>query len=496
MGAGDGGGAAVGDNASGADSGGSGGSADGTGGDTEILARSLARLLACSLSRHPRAFLTSTAGAGNAVEAGSVGVGDSGSDLSSKFSSFIGNPAIISIVADTIAAQSVQPPGREVYWTDPRIQTVSPEQRLGYGIKTYRGRPSTFKAMADAIAANDFVVIDGSQEALANCFDNRILQDPFMPATDLQKRFQRYCDPSSAHELYGGTDPSAVYPPVRKSKRLKGHPSPPQFTPIGMAASLALITQGGVPCHSGILRAVDVYCIWAHAASAGNIFQKLKEGGQNDPGDSKRSEIKLNLLPEVTARLKDEDDNHFYDRLAGRVWLLVDSDRSYTGLYQVLDLTDVHCTLDPLMGSTLFADATEMPVNRQDPHTDKRPEDNVRAFAVLSSVSSARAGKAVIGVKRNSASNIKKLLILRRHFVKFCLQIEEKMPEKLDTERLEIGWNIVCKLFKDENPGVFEMMSDVELQLLPFEYLVFDTDLIHWGGPYSISGYLNIRYHL
>ena len=51
MGAGDGGGAAVGDNASGADSGGSGGSADGTGGDTEILARSLARLLACSLAR-------------------------------------------------------------------------------------------------------------------------------------------------------------------------------------------------------------------------------------------------------------------------------------------------------------------------------------------------------------------------------------------------------------------------------------------------------------
>jgi len=39
-------------------------------------------------------------------------------------------------------------------------------------------------------------------------------------------------------------------------------------------------------------------------------------------------------------------------------------------------------------------------------------------------------------------------------------------------------------------------MSDVEIQLLPFEYLVFDTDLIHWGGPYCQSGYLNLRYHL
>ncbi len=67
-----------------------------------------------------------------------------------------------------------------------------------------------------------------------------------------------------------------------------------------------------------------------------------------------------------------------------------------------------------------------------------------------------------------------------RHFPKFCVLFGEILAEKSTIELYEIGWNVVCKLFKDANPYEVKVMSDVEIQLLPFEYLVFDTDLIHW----------------
>jgi hypothetical protein len=386
---------------------------------------------------------------------------------------------------------------REEYWAEERIQvkTISPEQRLENGIKTHRSVPSTFKLMEDAIEEDCFAIIDRSEQALGICTHIHMLLDPNVPQEARIKRYQRFCVDSPAHDPYGKADPSKRYLPVRRSPRLKENASTPQYVPT-IPDGCEQITQGGVPCHSGILRAVETYGIWAYGAGAKNIFQMLKEGGLNSPGDTLRKEIKLNLLPEVMCRLPEEDDDHLYDRQAGRAWLLIDLDESYKGFYQVLKLTDVHCNLDPIMASALFADARETLVGRQDQHTDKRPEDQVRAYAVLSSVSSARAGKANIGVKRNSAFNIKILIILRRHFPEFCVLFQKLMAEKLTMENFEIGWNIVCKLFKDENPYEFKVMSDVEIQLLPFEYLVFDTDLIHWGGPYCQSGYLNLRYHL
>jgi hypothetical protein len=64
----------------------------------------------------------------------------------------------------------------------------------------------------------------------------------------------------------------------------------------------------------------------------------------------------------------------------------------------------------------------------------------------------------------------------------------------LTTEEIEIGWNLVCKLFIAENHNEFKSMSAVKLHLLPFEYFVFDTDLVHWGGNYCQSWHLSIRY--
>ena len=106
----------------------------------------------------------------------------------------------------------------------------------------------------------------------------------------------------------------------------------------------------------------------------------------------------------------------------------------------------------------------------------------------------------------NSASNIKKVLKLRRRFPDFCAIfksirshkdperfLHEIMPGEKIEEKQEVGWDFVCKQFMDENPGEFKKMIAVEIQLLPFEWLVFDSDLIHWGGPYPQSGYLNIR---
>ncbi len=105
-----------------------------------------------------------------------------------------------------------------------------------------------------------------------------------------------------------------------------------------------------------------------------------------------------------------------------------------------------------------------------------------------------KLAKPILGSSATQQATL--LLILRRHFPKFCVLFGEILAEKSTIELFEIGWNVVCKLFKDANPYEFKVMSDVEIQLLPFECLVFDTDLIHWGGPYCQSGYLNLRFHI
>lgn len=266
------------------------------------------------------------------------------------------------------------------------------------------------------------------------------------------------------------------------------------------------------PCLDGILRTVDVYTNWAFGIdqvkpNAKTIFQFLHEGGKNSPGDSGRSEIKLDVLPKVTVKLPDEKDADYYDRHAGRAWLIVETINSYGKIYQGLDPTsDVSSRIELSMGSLLFANAIEKAVGRQVKHTDKKPEDKVSGYASLASYSSAKDGKAIIGVLRNSAPNLKKVLRLRRHFKKFCSLLKEVRsslsPSKflLKTmlqmpifQQQELAWDYICKLFMAENPNEFEEMSSIEIQLLPFEYLVFDTDLIHWGGPYSKSGQMNIR---
>jgi hypothetical protein len=66
--------------------------------------------------------------------------------------------------------------------------------------------------------------------------------------------------------------------------------------------------------------------------------------------------------------------------------------------------------------------------------------------------------------------------------------------QKLTADEIHIGWDLVCKLFIDENRNDLKLMSAVELHLLAFEYLIFDTDLVHWSGNCGRSGHLNIRY--
>ncbi len=92
------------------------------------------------------------------------------------------------------------------------------------------------------------------------------------------------------------------------------------------------------------------------------FFQTLLEEGKNCPGDNGRYDIKLNLLPEVTERLKDEDDGHFYDRHAGHAWLIIDAHNVPPSLFQVFELTDEGSILNTSMASFLFGDAREKTV--------------------------------------------------------------------------------------------------------------------------------------
>jgi hypothetical protein len=343
-----------------------------------------------------------------------------------------------------------------------------------------------------------FAILDLSKQALANCTCAKMLQDPFMSLSDLQKRFTRFTIPSHEHDPYGNTDLKSLYPVLRSSNRLAGSTGPElesQHKPP-VATGLEHITGGARPRLDAILRTVDVYAQWAFGIEAKTIFQALLGPGKNDPGDNGRLEIKLNKLPEVLERLEGEDDANFYDRHAGRAWLIVDAHNKHVSLFQVFKLTDVDYSFDSSMASLLFGDARKNTVQRQGPHADKRPEDKVRAIAALNSVSAAKDNKANVGIIRNSASNIQKLLILRRFFPKFreiFIRINSK-SQKLTADEIDIGWDLVCKLFIDENRNEFKSMSAVELHLLPFEYLVFDTDLVHWGGNYCRSGHLNIRY--
>ena len=266
-------------------------------------------------------------GGGDAVSGADMG-GES-ADLEASFLRFIEAPENLLKGATMVEGSSTQP--REVYWAGKGTpRTICPEQRLENNIKTYKIVPDTFKAMADAVQEDSFIIIDRSEQALRNCTHNDMLEDPGMSDKDLQRRYQRFCVESDAHDQNGKTDPSKRFPPLRRGAR-RAHESSPQFIP-SIPPGLDNITQGGVPCLSGILRAVETYSIWAYAADATNIFQKLKEGNENCPGDSLRKEIKLNLLPKVNIRLSGEPDDQFYDRLAGRAWLLIELGGAYTDL--------------------------------------------------------------------------------------------------------------------------------------------------------------------
>ncbi len=299
------------------------------------------------------------------------------------------------------------------------IRTITPEQRLDNDIPTHKGFPETFKAMHDKFKDEKLAIFDLSEQALANCTCALMLQDPFIPKIDIQKRYSRFCKPSVEHHPHGSTDLTSLHQFHRSSTRLAGRTRPEsQHTPP-VPTGLEHMTQGAVQCLDGILRTVDVYSQWAFGIEARTIFQKLLEESKNNHGENGRLEIKLNKLPAVLERLEGEDDDHFYDRHAGRAWLIVDAHNKHASLFQVFELTDVESSFDSSMVSLLFGDARENTVQRQDPRTDKRPEDKVRAVAALNSVSAAKDNKANVGIICNSAIYLQKILILRRFFLSF-----------------------------------------------------------------------------
>ena len=359
---------------------------------------------------------------------------------------------------------------------------------------------------------NDFTIINISKAVLDIADSRKIKADAFLSPDVLHKRYERLCISSLEHEPYGQIDLSKLKSQVKHKMSLRSFDSLPGKTKVpelGNDAEQRKSVSGSktnTACLSGILRAIDVYAEWAYKSKA-DIFQLLLEGNMNSPGDKGRSEIKMDQLPVVDERLPHESDDHLYDRHAGRAMIVCTLEYSFSGIYQGLPpQAGLPSSLDQSMGSVLYANAISQHVMRQDGHTDKRPEDKVQAFAGLTSFSAAKDGRANVGVVLNSASNIKKVLKLRRRFPDFCAIfksirshkdperfLHEIMPGETIEEKQEVGWDFVCKQFMDENPGEFKKMIAVEIQLLPFEWLVFDSDLIHWGGPYPQSGYLNIR---
>ncbi len=232
------------------------------------------------------------------------------------------------------------------------------------------------KSINEKFKTEDFAIFDRSEQALANCTAIQMLQDSFMQKTDIRKRYLRFCAPSPDHNLYGETDRNRLY--LLSEPVLGLEIRNELILNINLLFLPGWFMQGAVQCLDGILRTVDVYSQWAFGVEAQTIFQTLLEEGKNCPGDNGRYEIKLNLLPEVTERLKDEDDGHFYYRHAGRAWLIIDAHNVPSSLFQVFELTDVGSILIPSMASLLFGDTREKTVQRQDPHTDKRLQDKVQ----------------------------------------------------------------------------------------------------------------------
>jgi hypothetical protein len=262
------------------------------------------------------------------------------------------------------------------------------------------------------------------------------------------------------------------------------------------------------PTLSGILRSLDAYCTWAFGEKGQMIFQNLFDGGKNSGGDNLRAEIKMDQLPPVTGKLSGENEEQYYDRHAGRIASLAILEDAFFGILQgIRPGTGIPRTFEFPMASLLNANATQSSVQRQDGHLDKKPEVDVQGFAALTSISAAKDERANVGVVPKSASMIKKLLKLRRQFPEFCeifnatlsnktpgrLLHESIMHGKSLKEKQEAGWDFLCKQLMDQKPEEFTKLCPFEIELLPFEWLVFDSDLLHWGGPYRQSGHHNFR---
>ena len=382
---------------------------------------------------------------------------------------------------------------------------VHPNDRLSNGIETHIGFPESFEDMDIAIDKNDFAIFDTSKRVKDLLKTAGQEPDPFLPPDVVRKRYLRLCTPGPEHMPYAddidrnklrvSDNPPAMTMNLRSSKRQRAENEPPD-------------ASEETPTLSGVLRSLDAYCTWAFGNKGRTIFQHLHDGGQNSAGDELRGQIKADKLPHVTGLLSGETEEQFYDRHAGRMASLVILNDAFYGILQgIRPGTGIPRALEFSMAALLNADATSSSVERQDGHLDKIPEDNVSGFAALTSISAAKDERANVGVVPKSASTIKKLLKLRRRFPEFCkifnatlsdknsglLLHESIMQGKTLKEKQEAGWDFLCKQHMDQNPEEFKKLCPFEIELLPFEWLVFDSDLLHWGGPYRQSGHHNFR---
>ena len=386
---------------------------------------------------------------------------------------------------------------------------IHPHERLSNGIETHQDFPGTFEAMESAMNKNDFAIFDTSARILDLLKNpaNKVHRDPFLSPEVIRKRYTRLCTADAEHNPYAnGIDLNKLRVsdnPLTMSLRSSG-----SKRKRAENESVHLNKAQETPTLSGVLRSLDAYCTSAFGEKGKNIFQRLLEGDENSAGDELRAEIKMDQLPHVKERLPGENEDQYYDRHAGRIAALVILEDAFFGVLQgITPGTGIPRTFEFSMASLLNADARSSSVQRQDGHLDKKPEDKVPGFAALTSISAAKDERANVGVVPKSASMIKKLLQLRRHFPEFCkiftatlsnknpgrLLHESIMQGKTLEEKQEAGWDFLCKQLMDQNPEEFKKLCPFEIELLPFEWLVFDSHLLHWGGPYRQSGHHNFR---
>lgn len=244
-------------------------------------------------------------------------------------------------------------------------------------------------------------------------------------------------------------------------------------------------------------------CIYLYLVSVKSSFRPIFQRFQSEDGSAgSRSECKIHNLPEP---LHDAEKSLILNsqKLAGFLFIRYFFERLFYVLVNIIpDYVLCLTSYIARLNSILLSDRTTRIVDVQDIHTDKQPVKGEETVTVLYNVSEE---PSFVGIVINSPRNIrnilefdhihfkgssssgdlfKRRLMVTHSFKDSARLLIDIMPQSDLEDKVDFAWGIFAGLHICQNQDLFKPMKLGYLKMPPFQIIVMNQKMVHWGAPY------------